>query len=53
MSEWKRVRHRDEVSLSEDGKSLEVLIGTSAWGNEYIEIPVEFVREVLDASKVK
>lgn len=47
MSEWFTVEDEGDVSLSADGKTIEVYIGGSDWGNQYIEIPVEFIRRVL------
>lgn len=46
MSEWFTVEEED-VSLSLDGKTINVLVASNDWGNQYIEIPVEFIKKVL------
>jgi hypothetical protein len=51
VSEWKRISDKDDVSLSRDGKTVDVVIDQSAWGNVYIEIPVEFIKAILNAHK--
>ena len=47
MSYWRKIYDREDVELSEDGKFIEVLYDTDKFGNKYIEIPIEFIREVL------
>lgn len=44
MSLWKKIKCQDDVELSEDGKTLEVLYDSDNQGNYYIEIPIEFVK---------
>ena len=48
MSEWTEIKTREDVELSEDGKHIEVLYNTNMWGNQYIEIPVEFITSELN-----
>ncbi len=50
MSEWYEIE-KDSVSLSLDGTKINVLFALNDWGNQYIEIPVEFIIEKLDATK--
>lgn len=50
MSEWFTVE-KDHVSLSRDGETIEVLFASGDFGNQYIEIPVEFIKAVLNADK--
>lgn len=50
MSEWIIVEKQEDVELSDDGKTIEVLFQTNRWGNRYIEIPVEFVKSILEVS---
>ena len=47
MSLWKKIKDEDDVELSEDGKTLEVLYDTDKQGNYYIEIPIEIVRKAM------
>lgn len=50
MSEWFRVEE-DDVSLSLDGKTINVLFASNDWGNQYIEIPIEFVEREMAKRK--
>jgi hypothetical protein len=43
MSEWFKIEDKDDVSLSEDGTTIHVLFASNDWGNQYIEIPLEFL----------
>jgi len=43
MSLWHLVKDIEDVELSEDKKTLEVLINSDRNGNNYIEIPIEFI----------
>lgn len=47
MSLWKQIKNQEDVELSEDGKTIEVLYEFDHNGNNYIEIPVEFIKNVL------
>lgn len=38
-----------DVELSEDGKELEIYFDRDNMGNKYVDIPVEFVKKLLDA----
>lgn len=44
---WKKIKDQDDVELSEDGKTLEVLYDTDNQGNYYIEIPIEIIRKAM------
>jgi hypothetical protein len=50
MNEWYTVKDSDDVSLSKDGKTIDVLFDSNDWGNVYIEIPVEFIAKLLPPS---
>ena len=47
MSEWYEIKDQDDVELSEDGKTLDVLFKSDNFGNHYVEIPVEYISKVL------
>lgn len=47
MSLWKKIKDQDDVELSKDGKTLDVLYDGDQQGNYYIEIPIEFVKIAL------
>lgn len=49
MSIRRTITNPEDVELSENGKELEILIGGDDCGNEYVDIPVEFVRKALEA----
>ena len=51
MSTWYEVKNKDDISISDDGKELEVLFKNDKWGNHYIEIPIEFIKELLTKEK--
>ena len=48
MSEWIEIKDPEDVELSEDGKHIEVLYNYNAFGNQYIEIPVEYIKNVME-----
>ena len=47
MSTWREIKKQEDVELSEDGKTLEVLYMSDYNGNNYIDIPIEFVMQAL------
>ena len=47
MSIWHEIKKQEDVELSEDGKTLEILYKHDHNGNKYIEIPVEFIKCAL------
>lgn len=49
MSLWYTIKDKEDVSLSLDGKSLDVCFsGDDHNGNIYVEIPIEYIKEALD-----
>jgi len=47
MSTRRIIKKQEDVELSEDGKTLEVLYEFDYNGNNYIDIPIEFVQQAL------
>jgi hypothetical protein len=47
MSVWHEIKDKEDVSLSDDGKTIEVLFDGDDNGNIYVEIPVEFIRPLI------
>jgi len=47
MSEWIEIKNPDDVELSEDSTTIDVLVETNEFGNRYIEIPVGFITDAL------
>ena len=48
MSTWRMVEDIDDIAVSHDKKTLEILIGSDDWGNNYIEVPIEFIAKRLN-----
>ena len=48
MSTCREIKKQEDVELSEDGKTIEVLYMSDYNGNNYIDIPIEFVRQALN-----
>lgn len=48
MSIWHRVENQEDVELSEDGTTIDVWIASDKDGNQYIEIPVEYIKKALE-----
>ena len=51
MSTWIEIKKQEDVEISEDGKTIQVLYRYDHNGNNYIEIPVEFVKTHLTQEK--
>ncbi len=47
MSEWYEIKDQDDVELSEDGKSIEILFNTNKFGNQYVDIPLNFIMRTI------
>jgi len=47
MSEWIEIDDKDDVSLSDDGTTIDILYNFDENGNKYIEVPVKWVKELL------
>lgn len=47
MSEWYEIKNQDDIEISADGKTLEILFNTNQFGNQYIEIPIKFITKIL------
>ena len=47
MSIWYEIKNPEDIEISEDGKTVEILIGTDYSGNIYVEIPVKILRQKL------
>jgi len=48
MSTWYNVKEQEDVEVSNDGETLDILFATDEWGNKYVEIPIEFVKKALE-----
>ena len=47
MSVWIKIKSQEDVELSEDGETIDVHYGHDHNGNNYIEIPIEFLKSLL------
>lgn len=47
MSLWYEITDEEDVSLSEDGKHLQVNYDSDKNGNLWVEIPLEFIERLM------
>ena len=47
MSEWFEVKNKEDVEVYKDRKDLEILFNTNDWGNQYIIVPIEFIKNAM------
>lgn len=47
MSEWFEIEDQEDVELSKDGRSIEILFNSTDQGNQYVDVPIEFIRRLL------
>lgn len=50
MSTWHNITVRRDIEINTDDNTLEVYIGEDYGGAIYVSIPVEFIKELLDAT---
>ncbi len=43
MSLWHKIKNQDDVEISDDGETLDVLFSSDDSGNNYVEIPIRFI----------
>ena len=48
MSIWYEIKDGSNVELSADGTTVEVLFNTDYNGNNYVDIPIEFIKKALE-----
>ena len=51
MSEWIDTINADDIELSEDKKYVLIMFETNEFGNRWIEVPIEFLRDVLQKAE--
>ena len=51
MSEWIDLVNADNIELSDDKKTVLIMFETNEFGNRWIEIPIEFLRDVLQKAE--
>ncbi len=51
MSVWYIIEDPEDIEISEDGKTLDVLFTFDDSGNHYVEIPIEFIEQCLNNRK--
>ena len=47
MSIWYEIKNPEDIEISDNGKTVEILIGTDYSGNIYVEIPVKILIQKL------
>ena len=47
MSTWYEIKDQEDVKVSEDGKTIEVMFSNDRFGNNYVDIPIEFIENCL------
>ena len=47
MSIWYEIKNKVDVELSDDKKSIEILYKNDNQGNYYVDVPIEFIKEIL------
>jgi hypothetical protein len=47
MSYWYEIKKQEDVELSDDKKNIEILFNSDSFGNYYVEVPIEFVLNVI------
>ena len=52
MSVWYTIFRQEDVEVSEDGKTIDVLFSTDGSGNNYVEIPIRFIETAIVAERV-
>jgi hypothetical protein len=46
MSTWYEVKDKEDISISEDGKMLQVNFAGDDNGNIWVEIPLKFIEQI-------
>ena len=47
MSKWYEIKDKEDINISEDGKMLQVNFGGDNDGNLWVEIPIEFITDII------
>jgi len=48
MTTWITIRDEDDVDYDSFEDTIDVLISSDSFGNNYVSIPVEFIKELLN-----
>lgn len=51
MSNWIEIKDRDDVEIDED--RLEIMLEPDNFGNNYVVVPLEFIKEALSVAGYK
>ena len=52
MSTWYEVKKVADIDLSEDKKEIHVWFDADEWGNKYVSISVELLKQVFEKHKI-
>ena len=53
MSIWKEIKQEDDINFDKRDDTIDVLYDTDNTGNYYISIPVEFIRNLIQAEEIQ
>jgi len=48
MSTWITIKDKEDIEYDPEAKTIDVLINSDNFGNNYVSIPVEFIKEILN-----
>jgi len=51
MSEWYTITDKDDVDISDDGQNADILFNTNDFGNQYVQVPIDIIANVLPHRK--
>jgi len=47
MSIWHEVKDKDNIAISEDKETIEIMFREDCNGGNYVDIPIKFIEEIL------
>ena len=48
MSTWITIKDKDDIDYDPKDNTIDVLIGSDNFGNNYVSIPAEFIKEIFN-----
>jgi len=48
MSTWITIKDKADIDYDSEDNMIDVCIGSDNFGNNYVSIPVEFIKELLN-----
>jgi len=47
MSTWINITDKDDIEYDHSEDTLDIYLGRDDFGNNYVTVPLEFIREIL------